>query len=127
MGFLDFLKTVAKGLTTAAGNIVPIVGPAAAAELNKQYRKGGMVMRKGGMVPAMAGGGLFGDMTSNIIAPMRTNPMTGKWEVDQDKMDNAKRLGIVYAKGGIVSTPMGKMMVAPKGAPKKKRVQKKKK
>jgi hypothetical protein len=86
MGFLDFLKTVAKGLTTAAGNIVPIVGPAAAAELNKQYRKGGMVMRKGGMVPAMAGGGLFGDMTSNIIAPMHTNPMTGKWEIDQSKM-----------------------------------------
>jgi hypothetical protein len=48
-------KTVAKGATTALGNMIPVVGPALAQGVNSLYKKGGKVMPRfeaGGVVPA---------------------------------------------------------------------------
>ena len=46
-------KSIAKGATSALGNMVPVVGPALAGGLNSLYAKGGMVHRfaDGGEVP----------------------------------------------------------------------------
>jgi hypothetical protein len=48
-------KTVAKGATTALGNMIPVVGPAIAQGVNSLYAKGGIVVQRfeaGGEVPA---------------------------------------------------------------------------
>ena len=121
MGFLDFLKDVSKGITSAVGSAIPIVGPAAASQLNKLYKKGGMVgMRKGGMLP-MAKGGLAG-IYENL--PSATQELKG---YAQQYIPQARQFLGLKKGGAVVSTPMGKMMV-PMGKPaKKKRVQKKKK
>lgn len=120
MGFLDFIKDVTKGATTALGSFIPIVGPAAAAQLNKQYKKGGMVaLRKGGMLP-MAKGGLAG-IYENL--PGAAQELKG---YAQQYIPQARQFLGLKAGGAVVSTPMGKMMV-PIAQPKKKRVQKKKK
>lgn len=53
-GFVsNVAKTVAKGATTALGNMIPVVGPALAQGVNSLYAKGGMVarMEAGGPVP----------------------------------------------------------------------------
>jgi len=112
MGFLDFLKDVSKGLTTAAGNLVPIVGPAAASQLNRMYRKGGVV--------AMANGGMLRDDIRGLVQQGR---MVG------EKLLPEVRDYLGLQNGGVISTPMGRGMVAPAGMkkPRKKRVQKKKK
>lgn len=47
-------KTVAKGATTALGNMIPVVGPALAQGVNSLYKKGGKVLPRfeaGGTVP----------------------------------------------------------------------------
>ena len=47
-------KTVAKGATTALGNMIPVVGPALAQGVNSLYKKGGKVLPRfeaGGVVP----------------------------------------------------------------------------
>ena len=121
MGFLDFLKDVSKGITTAVGSAIPIIGPAAAGQLNKLYKKGGMVaMRKGGMLP-MANGGLAG-IYANL--PQAVQEVRG---YANEYIPQARKYLGLKAGGAVVSTPMGKMMV-PMGKPaKKKRVQKKKK
>lgn len=50
----DVAKTVAKGATSALGNMVPYVGPALADKVNSLYKKGGKVLKfeMGGAVPA---------------------------------------------------------------------------
>jgi len=50
----DVAKTVAKGATSALGNMVPYVGPALADKVNSLYKKGGKVMKfeMGGVVPS---------------------------------------------------------------------------
>lgn len=50
----DVGKTIAKGATSAVGNMIPYVGPALADKVNSLYKKGGKVMKfaDGGMVPA---------------------------------------------------------------------------
>lgn len=50
----DVGKTVAKGATSALGNMIPYVGPALADKVNSLYKKGGKVMKfeMGGAVPS---------------------------------------------------------------------------
>lgn len=119
MGFLDFLKDVSKGATSALGSFVPIVGPAASNLLNSQYKNGGIVkMRKGGVAMPMAKGGLAGVYEN----------LPGAVKELKDMVPQARQyLGL--QNGGMLSTPLGKMMVMPSGGkkPTKKRVQKKKK